>query len=254
MYAKLLTRPMKHHALFGLILGLVAAARIWGAEPPSVLTSPVLFTVEFNNATKLVTVTGTGATATTTALPTGLTSYDGITLLNFFSTNSSQTWGDFGPEMGTSERTLEISILGATPSPRFLDPYAATSGISDPGSQLTDLGQNYNIGQNLALGSTDPGTAYGTGAVTFSFSGVVEFKYSGNREFTNNNDPSSPGFEGPLYVYAGANDANFGNAFLGTYTISVVPEPTTYAAIAGGLGLAAAVIHRRRQRAKAAQG
>jgi hypothetical protein len=46
----------------------------------------------------------------------------------------------------------------------------------------------------------------------------------------------------------------FYTSFLGTYTLTVVPEPSTYAAIAGGLGLAAAVIHRRRQRAKAAQG
>jgi hypothetical protein len=63
-------------------------------------------------------------------------------------------------------------------------------------------------------------------------------------------------------VYRGRNDTFAGglagvdeySSFIGTYEISVVPEPSTYAAIAGGLGLAAAVIHRRRQRAKAAQG
>ncbi|MFZ9747382.1 MAG: PEP-CTERM sorting domain-containing protein, partial [Opitutaceae bacterium] len=55
------------------------------------------------------------------------------------------------------------------------------------------------------------------------------------------------GFEGRLA------DTNLPVYTIGTYTISVVPEPSTYAAIAGGLGLAAAVIHRRRQRVKAAQ-
>jgi hypothetical protein len=59
---------------------------------------------------------------------------------------------------------------------------------------------------------------------------------------------------GPKNVYAGTNDAYSGASFLGTYQLTVVPEPSTYAAIAGGLGLAAAVIHRRRQRAKDAQG
>jgi hypothetical protein len=38
---------------------------------------------------------------------------------------------------------------------------------------------------------------------------------------------------------------------LGTYTYSVVPEPSTYAAIAGALGLAYAVYRRRRQAAAA---
>jgi hypothetical protein len=39
---------------------------------------------------------------------------------------------------------------------------------------------------------------------------------------------------------------------LGTYSYSVVPEPSTYAAIAGALGLGYAVYRRRRQAAAAA--
>ena len=39
---------------------------------------------------------------------------------------------------------------------------------------------------------------------------------------------------------------------IGTYNYSVVPEPSTYAAIAGALGLAYAVYRRRRQAAAAA--
>jgi hypothetical protein len=38
---------------------------------------------------------------------------------------------------------------------------------------------------------------------------------------------------------------------LGTYSYSVVPEPSTYAAIAGALGLGYAVYRRRRQAAVA---
>jgi hypothetical protein len=39
---------------------------------------------------------------------------------------------------------------------------------------------------------------------------------------------------------------------IGTYSYSVVPEPSTYAAIAGALGLGYAVYRRRRQAAAAA--
>ncbi len=77
--------------------------------------------------------------------------------------------------------------------------------------------------------------------------------FSGTVSFTSTNTPVDLALavSGPRNVYAGLFDAYNGDAFLGTYTLTVVPEPSTYAAIAGGLGLVAAVLHRRRQRARA---
>jgi hypothetical protein len=244
---------MKHHVLLGLILGLLATARL-GGQPSTPFTGPVLFSVEFNNSTNLVTITGTGSGATTN-LPGDLNSYfNGITLLNFFSVDTGQTWGEFGPSLGNEARTLSISI-GSNSD--YLDPISVETNISTPGAHLLSFGDaqtqlyNYNLGQNLVLlGTSNPGFSYGSGIVTFSFSGLVEIVYSGTRDITNNSSPGI-GFQGPLYVYAGANSAANGDAFLGTYTITVVPEPSTYAAIAGGLGLVAAVLHRRRQRSRA---
>ncbi|MFZ9839561.1 MAG: hypothetical protein ACO3JJ_13615, partial [Opitutaceae bacterium] len=77
---------MKHHALLGLILGLLAAVRTGAAEPP------VLFNVYFNPASKEVTITGTGELATLNdSAPQSLASFtDGVTLINFFNAGFNQ--------------------------------------------------------------------------------------------------------------------------------------------------------------------
>ena len=113
-----------------------------------------------------------------------------------------------------------------------------------------------NPGKNLQLYST-ASTIYdivGATPVTFFKPGAqisltITF---GNGELT------SAVSGGPYLVYAGRNSVNNNGgssaedtSLLGTYTITVVPEPSTYAAIAGGLGLLAAVLHRRRQRSRA---
>jgi hypothetical protein len=248
---------MKHHAFLGLIVCLVAAARL-DAAAPTPLNSPVLFTVVFDNSKKQVTITGTGVesaqirfTGNSGTVPTTLDTYNGgLTLINFF---DQEPLGGVGNIIGA--RTLSVSVGG---SPSLLDPFevvsALNTGISNPGIDLTGLSQqNYNPGQNLWLASFDNLALSPTGRLTIENETTVTFPYSQQRNETNNYDPQF-NFAGPLYVYAGYNNAFNGDSFLGTYTISVVPEPSTYAAIAGGLGLAAAVIHRRRQRAKAAQG
>ncbi|MFZ9745843.1 MAG: PEP-CTERM sorting domain-containing protein, partial [Opitutaceae bacterium] len=48
------------------------------------------------------------------------------------------------------------------------------------------------------------------------------------------------------------NQSPYSSVDIGTYTYSVVPEPSTYAAIAGALGLGYAVYRRRRQAAATA--
>jgi len=66
----------------------------------------------------------------------------------------------------------------------------------------------------------------------------------------NYNYMPTAGFSGTVNVFNDASSLS-GGYDIGTYSYSVVPEPSTYAAIAGALGLAYAVYRRRRQAAAA---
>jgi hypothetical protein len=227
---------MKHHALLGLILGLFAATRSGAAEPP------VLFNVYFNPVSKEVTITGTGEfTTLNPSAPQSLASYaDGVTLINFFNAGFNEGFtslvdtASLAVNIGTSSSALQFEITGLS--------IQNAQGIT-------------NNGKNLLL-FTPSGTdiLFNSGTVSFSAGTSLRFVTEDSPTVpTNTTNPLDLNYIGPLNVYAGYNSAHGGTSFLGTYTLTVVPEPSTYAAIAGGLGLAAAVIHRRRQRAKAAQ-
>ena len=233
---------MKHHAFLGLILGLLAASSLRAQ-------TPVLFTVTFNPDGNIFTITGTGASANspTGSVPINLNTYDGgITLINFFPGNF--TPGNFAPDTEeiptTGDRSLKVKIGD---SELFLDPgfYTGSTILNPP----SGAGQNFNLDKNVSLYTS-------TGTPLLFSAGSISFPIGGAISFTTTNTPTNLSFttDGPRNVYVGYNDAFSGDGLLGTYTLTVVPEPSTYGAISGGLGLAAAVIHRRRQRAKAAQG
>jgi hypothetical protein len=250
-----------------LILGLLATAKLGGQ---------VLFSVEINPGNRTVQITPTGnvpaplASVDEFALNTNLN--DGITLINLFAPTStipvSTSLTGFGIpnslalfKLETDPQNPENQFLTG---PSFFDravvfgPESLTfrSGDQTARQELPTNPENpLNSGKNLNLyiendnrdpfdlRFTAPNTTPSTLVITFPVGQTVE-AYSG----------------GPHYVYAGLNNVAFGQdpltlanytSFLGTYTVTVVPEPSTYAAIAGGLGLLAAVLHRRRQRSRA---
>jgi hypothetical protein len=254
---------MKHFALFGLILGLFAAARLGAATPA---TGPLLFEVlaDLNSGTIKITPQN--------ALPRNLdvnvppyTVNDGITLLNFFPNSGSITQPSGGASLSSltpsgslnvyenpSGLTVQFTHYEIFSANTFVRTSPASLDEANPNNPGKSLGLNAlgNYGLELIGGENESAFKFyqdsSTPTLTLSFPALMAMSETQFRS------------GGPYYVYAAQNTSAVQqdeqiNSFLGTYTLNVVPEPSTYAAIAGGLGLAAAVIHRRRQRAKAAQ-
>jgi hypothetical protein len=235
---------MKHFALVGLVAALFSAPL--GAQ------SDLLFNVTVNPDTKSVTLTATPNV--NIVLPVdftqNLTIVSGLTLTNIAQT-SFETFGGFTIEQNslTASQSLDQTTSNAQLTAN------ASSGQMGGRATLVDglAGELFkNDGLNLDLFHTDGDAFTFSRGATITFSGSIVFSYQTAftaASFVTAEDTNL----GPQRVYAGVNNAYGGASFLGTYQLTVVPEPSTYAAIAGGLGLAAAVIHRRRQRAKAAQ-
>jgi len=218
---------MKHLALVGFFVALLAVR----------VQAQVLFNVTANPDAGTVTIAAApGASITIPqTFPNGLfTGADGFTLINLFVNDYAP-----GPSVGIqdggglfiSNGTENFSLLGQP----------STGAILDPETGVNNFGINFDVftAINNEFSLTRGSTITFGGAITFdSFSTFTAASFDTSFQ---------------TRVYGGLNNAYDGASFLGTYTLTVVPEPSTYAAIAGGLGLAAAVIHRRRQRAKAAQ-
>jgi hypothetical protein len=257
---------MKHFALVGLFAALLAA-RLEGQIVN-------LFEITVNQTESTVTIIPTSPPATV-SVPylqafVSLSLNDGITLLNFFPNSFPGTTGTH-PDGVTIPSTLKVYQYSADPlDPNSLPDYFPFPATFDKMAVLQSVFQTSGL----------VGDTYGNPSVTgghlnlFNLARsdfqLFDLRFSKPGEsssvtisFTPGslNSFSSESNTGPRFVYGGQNTAfpqedsgTTYNSFLGTYTLTVVPEPSTYAAIAGGLGLAAAVIHRRRQRAKAAQG
>jgi hypothetical protein len=253
---------MRHHAVVGLMFVWLATADA-GAQP--------ILSVEIDPASRTATIT-----ATTTApnaphpdIATTLFYTDGITLLNFFSSGTTTGITDIeNATYGLVDRNLSapggIRVYPANsvrpnedggwlvaydvwqPITAAALPENVTNSTSN--LNLYALQSYFDSGRNTdfstsATSNFGPDSVFQAGtAVRITF--PTSYTFSTNRADYASND---------LKVYAGYNQTYSGQSYLGTYELTVVPEPSTYAAIAGGLGLAAAVIHRRRQRAKAAQ-
>ena len=230
------------------MMGLLATAKLGGQVP-------VLFNVSYDLNAGEVTITATGQSPLSLAgkfssddpagsIPSGLSTFiDGITLTNLFQY-------DFNSASTTISGTSSLSARINNSEP-FLFGYGTVPFEVSTGN-LTISGIE-NGGLNLSIFSrSEDNKFFNSGPLVLSANGsFVLSTGSAQLVFPNFSNPQGVNYTGPLNVYAGYNDSYGGASLLGTYTITVVPEPSTYAAIAGGLGLVAAVLHRRRQRARA---
>jgi hypothetical protein len=281
-YAEIPIPPMKHHVLLGLILGLLATGKLGG----QVLN---LFEVQLNPAAKTLTITPTGNAPVISAPAVPVSnSQEGITFLNLLSANSTvpnelPTFSSPSNNTqipGVNENSNALFVYKYTPG---VDPNPTT--YTRLGGDFNQVSQGLNAYDIFAEGSvayrsteletddpygnpSNPGknlTLYSSLGDIYDLIAFYEIRFAqpGSNPSLTINFPSTFQISGdlsggPYLVYAGRNSVNTSGAaapentsLLGTYTLTVVPEPSTYAAIAGGLGLVAAVLHRRRQRARA---
>jgi hypothetical protein len=216
-----MNRSLRTLALLGLLaLGASSA----GAQK--------LFDVTYNPSQLTLVITPTSANpggnlpAGNTFIPVG---YE-MLFKNFFTQHPA------GAISGSGD-LLNSSILGGIKPQTQSIPSAAFDAAFDDGSSgrgLTLLGF-YQSTMTLNPNSQAFSTA---SYLTITFTSAM------------NQYMPTAGFSGTVNVF---NDASSlaGGYDIGTYSYSVVPEPSTYAAIAGALGLAYAVYRRRRQAAAA---
>ena len=215
-----MNRSLRNLALLGLLaLGASTA----------VAQSNVLFNVTYDPTSLRLTFTPTGNAVTWSGGSSGSTITStvgaGIYFENFFTGKppsdgllqfaSTHVSGGLQGSVASSSNPLNAG---------FEDGLVA---LNIARSSNTAQALNFNYGQ----------AAFTSTPLVIEFSSAVEAYMK-----------TAPAFSGSsVSVFEGNN-----TYVLGTYTYSAVPEPSTYAAIAGALGLGYAVYRRRRQAAAAA--
>jgi hypothetical protein len=231
-----MNRSLRNLALLGL---LVLGASTAGAQ------NNLLFNVTYNPTTKVAQFTSTGAATSWSESPSSLnvTAGAGIYFENFFKSPPPGN-GELIPISGVSGGILATSQTSNT---------SVLNEVWDGNMNALNVARisNINIAQNegfdLTLQKSVTTLTTSTGSTTnftinFGSAFPTSAMYASQAEFQ--------GF-GPLNNL-GAVTVLVGSTYqVGTYSYSVVPEPSTYAAIAGALGLAYAVYRRRRQAAAA---
>jgi len=216
-----MNRSLRRLALLGLLaLGASSA----GAQ--------VLFNMTYNPSELKLTITPTANTASGSLSGKTFLAEYGVFFGSFFSADPSSIANPTG--------TLPTSSVLNSFSPSS-NSAATMNMVYNDTVSVTDL----NISSGTAGGFTiaSSGASFvnsGSGPLTITFSSSMS-SYLKTQSFTG----------GGVSVFD--NGTPFGAEYsIGTYNYSVVPEPSTYAAIAGALGLGYAVYRRRRQAAAAA--
>jgi hypothetical protein len=220
-----MNRSLRHLALLGL---LVLGASTAGAQ--------VLFNLTYNPSELKLVVTPTGNTASGSLSSKVFLAEYGVLFSGFF----AQDPGAY--PSGILAQNYQV------PTQSIANGFAAASTPSVPMNVVySDIVNrvDLNVSSNTA------------GAMTFASSGASFVNSSSNPltiTFASSVNPfmrTSSFTGGAVSVFD--NSTPYGNEYtIGTYNYSVVPEPSTYAAIAGALGLGYAVYRRRRQAAAAA--
>jgi len=216
-----MNRSLRTLALLGLFaLGASSA----GAQK--------LFDVTYNPSQLKLVITPTSANpggnlpAGNTVFPMGY----GMLFKNLFTAYPTGNTSQSG-EVSTS------SILGGLKAQTQSDSSASFNSVWDDGAN--GRGLNLLAFSSATMTMNPTSQAFNSGnSLTITFTSAIQ-----------NFMPTSA-FSGTVNVFNDASSLS-GGYDIGTYSYSVVPEPSTYAAIAGALGLAYAVYRRRRQAAAA---
>jgi len=226
------TNPAHAQALIGsgTHLPLSGNARPTTVGPAYVTNGNISFTATWSTPAQpawLGTFTGTGPTPAGTSTPAGLTSYDFSGLAtNLLPANTHFHISDLDNGSGTEQITLVAYGLGRTliTSPWLASPILGEAGTTNV-NDMPGWSWNMTTGAYIFDGTTVPGNPT-VGFVLGSNQGIYF-----------------------LEVTRGSINANFS---LGAPSISAIPEPSTYAAIAGAAMLGLAVWQRRRRQISAA--
>ena len=212
-----------------VLLLLCFAASSAGAQ-----TFPKLFDVTYEASNLTLTITPTGNAASGN-LPDGTSSYSmgaGVLFTNLFNAHPASIVGTGGQLVATVEGGLRASTQSTN---------ALLSSVYDQeGSGAKGL---------TVLNST---VTLATFSFTKSDSSTAAFNTANSITITFTSSAASQYFSTISSANAGYVNVGLGSGVdIGSYsyTYSAVPEPSTYAAIAGALGLGYAVYRRRRQAA-----